>query len=201
MQKVFRSARPHERRPCGDGSRHHRTFIEAIRECADHNRIGIEEIAWFIPHQANQRMFQNIAQTLKLPFERFYLTLPKYGNISSASCAISLDEAIRDSSIRAGDLVCLPVFGSGLTWEQRSHPVVTTHRTPTRRNESAAGVGLSRAFVEDTEMSADDVLKAAGTGHARARHLSPPLAGGAKGGIGVAKASSAGSAAGGGPDR
>jgi 3-oxoacyl-[acyl-carrier-protein] synthase-3 len=44
------------------------------------------------------------------------MTLHKYGNISSASCAIALDEAVRDGSIRPQDLVCLPVFGGGLTW-------------------------------------------------------------------------------------
>jgi 3-oxoacyl-[acyl-carrier-protein] synthase-3 len=93
-----------------------RGFIDSIRECADFNRIPIEDIAWFIPHQANLRMFQNIASTLKIPWERFYVTLHKYGNISSASCAISLDEAVRDGSVKRGDLVCLPVFGGGLTW-------------------------------------------------------------------------------------
>jgi 3-oxoacyl-[acyl-carrier-protein] synthase-3 len=48
--------------------------------------------------------------------EKFYVTLDRYGNISSASCAIALDEAVRDGSIKKGDLVCLPVFGGGLTW-------------------------------------------------------------------------------------
>lgn len=93
-----------------------RGFIDSIRECADFNRVRIEDIAWFIPHQANLRMFQNIASTLKIPWERFYVTLHKYGNISSASCAISLDEAVRDGSVKKGDVVCLPVFGGGLTW-------------------------------------------------------------------------------------
>jgi 3-oxoacyl-[acyl-carrier-protein] synthase-3 len=44
------------------------------------------------------------------------LTLQRYGNISSASCAISLDEAVRDGSIKPNELICLPVFGGGLTW-------------------------------------------------------------------------------------
>ena len=61
-------------------------------------------------------MFQYISQSMDIPFERFYMTLHKYGNISSASCAIALDEAVRDGSIRPQDLVCLPVFGGGLTW-------------------------------------------------------------------------------------
>jgi 3-oxoacyl-[acyl-carrier-protein] synthase-3 len=93
-----------------------RHFIEAIREALDFNRLKVEDVNWFIPHQANIRMFQNIAKSLNVPFERFYITLHKYGNISSASCAISLDEAVRDGSVRPGDLICLPVFGGGLTW-------------------------------------------------------------------------------------
>jgi hypothetical protein len=52
----------------------------------------------FVPHQANLRMFQSIAKTLHLPMEKFYVTLHKYGNISSASCAIAFDEAVRDGS-------------------------------------------------------------------------------------------------------
>ena len=85
-------------------------------ERADFNHVAIEDIDWFIPHQANLRMFRSIAKGLKIPMEKFYVTLNKYGNISSASCAISLNEAVRDGSIKEGDLVCLPVFGGGLTW-------------------------------------------------------------------------------------
>lgn len=93
-----------------------RRFMESIKEAAEFNNIDVEDINWFIPHQANIRMFQNISKSLKIPFERFYLTLQKYGNISSASCAITLDEAVRDGSIKPKDLICLPVFGGGLTW-------------------------------------------------------------------------------------
>jgi len=91
-------------------------FIESIKEAVRFNQITIGDIDWFIPHQANLRMFQSIAKTLKIPMEKFYLTLHKYGNISSASCAIALDEASRDNSIKPHDLICLPVFGGGLTW-------------------------------------------------------------------------------------
>jgi 3-oxoacyl-[acyl-carrier-protein] synthase-3 len=93
-----------------------RRFIESIKEAAQFNNIAVEDISWFIPHQANLRMFQSMAKTMKIPFERFYVTLHKYGNISSASCAIALDEAVRDGSIKKNDLICLPVFGGGLTW-------------------------------------------------------------------------------------
>lgn len=93
-----------------------RHFVDSIKESVDYNEVDLEDIRWFIPHQANLRMFQSIARTLKIPFERFYVTLNKYGNISSASCAVALDEAVRDNSIQKHDLICLPVFGGGLTW-------------------------------------------------------------------------------------
>ncbi|MFH1350355.1 MAG: beta-ketoacyl-ACP synthase III [Pseudomonadota bacterium] len=93
-----------------------RHFIESITEAAKFNDVAIEDIDWFIPHQANLRMFHSMAKSLKVPMEKFYVTLDRYGNISSASCAIALDEAVRDGSIKKGDLVCLPVFGGGLTW-------------------------------------------------------------------------------------
>ena len=93
-----------------------RHFIESIKEAARFNNVAVEDINWFIPHQANMRMFLSIAKTLKIPIEKWYLTLQKYGNISSASCAISLAEAVEVGIIKKGDLICLPVFGGGLTW-------------------------------------------------------------------------------------
>jgi 3-oxoacyl-[acyl-carrier-protein] synthase-3 len=93
-----------------------RHFVESIKEAAAFNDVAIEEISWFIPHQADLRMFQSMAKSLKIPMEKFYVTLDKYGNISSASCAIAFDEAVRDGSIKKGDHICLPVFGGGLTW-------------------------------------------------------------------------------------
>ena len=93
-----------------------RHFIESIQEAASFNSVAIEDISWFIPHQANIRMFQSMAKSLKLSMERFYVTLDRFGNISSASCPIALNEAVRDGSVKEGDLVCLPVFGGGLTW-------------------------------------------------------------------------------------
>ena len=93
-----------------------RHFVGSIKEAAEYNSVAVEDIAWFIPHQANLRMFQSMAKSIGVSMDRFYVTLHKYGNISSASCAIAFDEAVRDGSIKEGDLVCLPVFGGGLTW-------------------------------------------------------------------------------------
>ena len=93
-----------------------RHFIESIQEAVQYNGLTVDDVDWFVPHQANIRMFQFIAKSLHIPMEKFYITLQKYGNISSASCAIALDEAVRDSSIQPDHLICMPVFGGGLTW-------------------------------------------------------------------------------------
>ncbi|MBW1722195.1 MAG: ketoacyl-ACP synthase III [Deltaproteobacteria bacterium] len=93
-----------------------RHFVETIREAVQYNGLEVEDVDWFIPHQANLRMFQSMAKSLKVPMEKFYVTLHKYGNISSASCAIALDEAVRDGSVKEGQIICMPVFGGGLTW-------------------------------------------------------------------------------------
>lgn len=93
-----------------------RHFVDSIKESAMHNGVDVHDIDWFIPHQANLRMFQSMAKMLSLSMKKFYVTLNKYGNISSASCAIALDEAVRDGSIQKDHLICLPVFGGGLTW-------------------------------------------------------------------------------------
>ncbi len=93
-----------------------RHFVESIKEAVSSNGLTVEDVDWFIPHQANLRMFHSIAKSLKIPMEKFYVTIHKYGNISGASCAIALDEAVRDGSIKKGHLVCMPVFGGGLTW-------------------------------------------------------------------------------------
>jgi 3-oxoacyl-[acyl-carrier-protein] synthase-3 len=93
-----------------------RHFVDSIKEAASYNTIDVKNISWFIPHQANLRMFQSIAKSIDVSMDKFYVTLHKYGNISSASCAIALDEAVRDGSIKKDEIVCLPVFGGGLTW-------------------------------------------------------------------------------------
>lgn len=91
-------------------------FAEAAEEAASHNGIRVSDARWIIPHQANVRILQQMAKRLNLPFEKVYLTIEKYGNISSATIPIALDEALRSGSIQRGDYVILTGFGGGLTW-------------------------------------------------------------------------------------
>jgi len=91
-------------------------FAEAAEEAASFNRIDLSEVKWIIPHQANVRILQQMAKRLNVSMEKVYLTIEKYGNISSATIPIALDEAIRRGSVKRGDLVVLTGFGGGLTW-------------------------------------------------------------------------------------
>jgi 3-oxoacyl-[acyl-carrier-protein] synthase-3 len=75
-----------------------------------------EEIACVIPHQANLRIIDAIADRLAVPNERVFVNLDKYGNTSAAAVAIALDEANRKGVFHRGDRIVLVVFGAGLTW-------------------------------------------------------------------------------------
>ena len=85
-------------------------------EAVETNGFSIKDVDWIIPHQANLRMIQSLAKRLDLPMEKFFMTIQKYGNISSASVAIALDEAVRSGAVQKGHLVLLTAFGGGLTW-------------------------------------------------------------------------------------
>ncbi|MGA3085440.1 MAG: beta-ketoacyl-ACP synthase III [Thermodesulfobacteriota bacterium] len=91
-------------------------FADACLEAVAFNGYSIHDVDWVIPHQANLRMIQALAKRLGLPMEKFFMTIQKYGNISSASIAIALDEAVRTGAVQKGHLVLLTAFGGGLTW-------------------------------------------------------------------------------------
>jgi len=78
--------------------------------------LTIDDIACVIPHQANVRIIEAIADRLKIPIDRFFVNLDRYGNTSAAAVAIALDEANRTGRIKKGDYVLMVVFGGGLTW-------------------------------------------------------------------------------------
>ena len=93
-----------------------RALGEVAQETLDHNKLKHEDLDFLVPHQANLRIIQAMAQRLKMPMEKVVLTLPKYGNTSSASIPMALDEAVRDGRIKDNHLLLLEAFGGGLTW-------------------------------------------------------------------------------------
>jgi len=91
-------------------------FTEACEEALSHNGHTMDEVKVIIPHQANLRILQGMAKQLGISMDKVYVTIHKYGNISSATVPIALDEAVRDGTIQPGDLVLLTAFGGGYTW-------------------------------------------------------------------------------------
>ncbi|WP_407929339.1 3-oxoacyl-[acyl-carrier-protein] synthase III C-terminal domain-containing protein [Alicyclobacillus fructus] len=75
-----------------------------------------DEIDWLIPHQANQRIIDAVAESLDFPREKVVSTIQNIGNNSSATIPIAVDTAIRDGRIQRGDLLMLVAFGGGLVW-------------------------------------------------------------------------------------
>lgn len=75
-----------------------------------------KDLALLIPHQANLRIIQAIAERVEVPRERIFVNVDKYGNMSAATTIVALDEARRQGRVRKGDLVELIAFGAGLTW-------------------------------------------------------------------------------------
>ena len=84
------------------------------KEILERNGLTFDDIAYIVPHQANQRIIDFASTKLKVPKEKFYLNIHKYGNTSSASIPIALDELNRAGKLHRGDLLLLPAFGGGL---------------------------------------------------------------------------------------
>lgn len=79
---------------------------------------GLEpkDLACIIPHQANLRIIEALADRMKIPLDKFAVNLDRYGNTSAAAVAIALDEAHRAGRFKKGDYILMVVFGGGLTW-------------------------------------------------------------------------------------
>jgi 3-oxoacyl-[acyl-carrier-protein] synthase III len=93
-----------------------RTMEEVARATLEEAGVTSDQLALFIPHQANMRIIDATAKRLGLPDEKVFCNLRKYGNTSAASVPLALDEALAEGRVKEGDLVLLVVFGAGLTW-------------------------------------------------------------------------------------
>jgi len=94
-------------------------FPEVIREALDANGLALSDLALLIPHQANLRISQMVAQSLELPEDKVFNNIERYGNTTAASIPIALSEALEAGRIRDGDLICLAAFGPALPGPRR----------------------------------------------------------------------------------
>ena len=91
-------------------------FQEAIKEAVEKCGYAVEDVDFFIFHQANLRITEIVLTSLDIPIEKSHNNIDKYGNTTAASIPIALHEAVELGKIKPGDLVCLVAFGSGFTW-------------------------------------------------------------------------------------
>ena len=89
---------------------------EVGQEALAANDMSIEQIDWFIAHQANVRIIHSSARKLGLPLDKVIVTVDKHGNTSAASIPLALDDAVRDGRIKVGQHVLLEGVGGGFTW-------------------------------------------------------------------------------------
>ena len=93
-----------------------RAMEDVARELLEQHQIDSHQIDCVIPHQANLRIIDAIAHHLKLPLDRFFINVDRYGNTSAASIPLALHEARMQGRVRPGDLTLLVAFGAGLTY-------------------------------------------------------------------------------------
>lgn len=86
--------------------------VEALEGCG----LTPDDVDLFIPHQANIRIIEAAAKRLNLPSEKVFINVQKYGNTSSASVPLAIDEAMREGRLKKDDIVVTVGFGAGLTW-------------------------------------------------------------------------------------
>ncbi len=93
-----------------------KTLTEDVVEILQKNNLSSKDVDKFIPHQANYRIIEYVRSKLKFPKEKTVLTVAKYGNTSSASIPMAINDAYENGSLKYGDLMLFDTFGGGLTW-------------------------------------------------------------------------------------
>jgi 3-oxoacyl-[acyl-carrier-protein] synthase-3 len=93
-----------------------RSMEDATRRCAEQAGWSPDEIDLFIPHQANMRIIEGVRERLGVAEHKVHVNIDRYGNTSSASIPITLDEVVRSGRLKPGDDVGFVAFGGGITW-------------------------------------------------------------------------------------
>jgi 3-oxoacyl-[acyl-carrier-protein] synthase III len=91
-------------------------ITDVIVDALDATGMTVEDVKWFVPHQANKRIIDASAHKLHIAPEKVVLTVDRHGNTSAASIPLALDVAVKDGRIRKGDIVLLEAMGGGFTW-------------------------------------------------------------------------------------
>lgn len=89
---------------------------ESIEVLLDKTGISKDEIRYFVLHQANERIVEAVAKRLKQPMEKFPMSISRYGNTSTASIPLLLNEMLEQNMLKRGDKIIMSGFGAGMTW-------------------------------------------------------------------------------------
>lgn len=89
---------------------------EAVEAVLEKNNITIDNIDWFVPHQANLRIIEGISVHFKIPMEKMVVTVDRHSNTSAATIPLALWEAVNDGRIQQNQSIVLEAMGGGLTW-------------------------------------------------------------------------------------
>jgi 3-oxoacyl-[acyl-carrier-protein] synthase-3 len=93
-----------------------RVVVESAERALADAGLKASDVDLLVPHQANLRIIQAACQRLGIPEERTAVVIDRYGNTSSASIPLALDDALRAGRVSAGDHLLLTGFGGGMTW-------------------------------------------------------------------------------------
>lgn len=91
-------------------------FADQIEKTLARHNLKPEEIAWIVPHQANERILRAVGKRVGIPFEKFVVTIAKYGNTSGASVSMALGWAAEEGIFKGGDKIIFCSVGAGLTY-------------------------------------------------------------------------------------
>jgi len=89
---------------------------KVVRELCAKHEVTLDQVDWFVAHQANDRINGSVRQSLKVPEAKVPSNIARYGNTSAATIPILCDEMIRDGRLKKGELICFLALGAGLNW-------------------------------------------------------------------------------------
>ena len=128
-----------------------RSMDESLRTVLEQVGLGPQDLDLVIPHQANRRILDAVRERLGIPENKMVVNIDRYGNTSSASIPISLDEVVRAGRLAPGDSVGLAAFGGGATWGASIVRWTMARMAPMA--ERAAGVGLDAPLARTSSPS------------------------------------------------
>ncbi len=103
-----------------DGSKVFRMAVTRLQQLVEEAlavcRLRLEDVALIVPHQANRRILDTVAEKMCMPAHKMYINIDRFGNTSAASIPIAYDEVRRRGLVKPGDVLLMLAFGAGLTW-------------------------------------------------------------------------------------